>query len=264
MLVQHPTFPSRRFLPAFRLALGLLALAAGGGCRMMSQSHNNGGVTQYQQGQFQTAVAKFQQSVTTDPTNADSYYNLAATYHQMARQTGDQAMYAQAEQLYNQCLDRDPKHEQVECYRGLAVLLVETNRQDKAFTLMKGWASSAPQVAAARVELARLYEESGDPQTAAIYLSQALQINPNDSRALAALGKMREQSGDVQQALANYQRAYQLNPQQPGVAERLAALQRPAALPTNPAATPAGMSPVAPQMPAGAQIATPRPTAPRY
>lgn len=228
---------------------------------MLSQTHNSGGVSQYQQGQFQTAVAKFQQSVTTDPTNADGYYNLAVTYHQMARQTSDQNMYMQAEQLYNQCLDRDANN--VECHRGLALLLVETNRQDKAFTLMKNWATNAPQVAAARVELARLYEESGDPQTAAIYLGQALQINPNDSRALAALGKMREQAGDVQQALANYQRAYQINPQQPGVAERLATLSRPTTTTPTTTTTP-GMSPVTPQIPAGSQIATPRPTTPRY
>lgn len=230
---------------------------------MMSKSQNAGGVTQYQQGQYQAAVASFQQSLRTDPSNAETYYNLAATYHQMAKQTHDQNMYVQAETLYNQCLDKDPNN--VECYRALAVLLVETNRQDKAFTLLNNWATTSTQLSAPRVELARLYEESGDSKTAAIYLSQALQINANDARALAALGKMREQQGDVQQALLNYQKAYQLNPMQPGVAERLAVLSR-SATPAGaaPAAVPPGMVPVTPGIPAGTQIATPKPAAPRY
>ncbi|HTN75314.1 MAG TPA: tetratricopeptide repeat protein [Pirellulaceae bacterium] len=242
------------------LGLSALALCAGGGCRMMSKNHNSTGVTQYQQGQYQTAVVNFQQAISTDPTNAESYYNLACAYHQMAKQTNNPALYKQAEDLYNVCLDKDANN--VECHRALAVLLVETNRQDKAFTLMKNWANGAPQVAAARVELARLYEEHGDAQTAAIYLSQALQINPNDSRALAALGKMREQAGDVQQALVNYQRSYQLNPAQPGVAERLAALQRSAA---PAAATTPGMAPIVPTTQPGTRFATPATAAPpRY
>ena len=238
------------------------------GCRQMSQQHNSGGVSHYQQGNYQGAIAGFQQALTTDPTNGDAYYNLAASYHQLAKQTNNPQLYTQAEQLYNSCLDRDPNN--VECHRALAVLLVETNRQDKAFTLMNNWATAAPQLSAPRVELARLYEEKGDTKNAASNLAVALQNNPNDPRALAAMGRLREQTGDVQQALANYQRAYQLNPTQPGVAERLAALQR-SGFPTTapvaaaPAATAPGMSPVAPQTQPGTRVATPPvATTPRY
>jgi Flp pilus assembly protein TadD len=206
-----------------RALCGLAGVLSLCGCRMWSNSQNCGGVTYYQQGQYQQAAASFQQALATDPTNPDAYYNLAASYHQLAKQSGDQNAWREAERLYNLGLDYAPDH--VESYRGLAVLLKETNRQDKAFTLLNNWASSRPQLADARVELARLYEETGDNTKAVTYLSHALQINPNDPRALAALGRMREQSGDVQQALANYQRAYQINPSQPGVAQRLAALQ---------------------------------------
>ena len=57
-------------------------------------------------------------------------------------QRGDQNLIDQSEALYNQCLDHDPNH--VECHRGLAVLLVDTNRADRAFALMKSWASQNP------------------------------------------------------------------------------------------------------------------------
>jgi tetratricopeptide (TPR) repeat protein len=241
----------------FRLACCALALLALGGCRMWSQTQNAGGVAQYRQGQYPQAIATFQEALKIDPNNADAYYNLAASYHQAAKQSGDQNTYLHAEQLYNRCLDIEANH--IECHRALAVLLVETNRQDKAFTLMKNWAIASPQVGAARVELARLYEEFGDKQTAATYLSQALQINPQDARALAALGKMREQQGDTQQALANYQRAYQLNPLQPGVAERLAALSPRPATPAAPATVP-----VTPTTPPATRFASPPVSNPRY
>jgi tetratricopeptide (TPR) repeat protein len=235
------------------LALAVLAL---GGCRMWSQNQNGTGVAYYRQGQYQQAVANFQRAVQTDPTNADALYNLAAAYHLQAKQTNDPNAWLQAETLYNRALDQHKDH--VDAHRALAVLLVETNRQDKAFTLMKNWAIASPQVASARVELARLYEEFGDQQSAATWLNSALQINPYDARALAALGKMREQQGDLVQALDNYRRAYALNPAAPGVAERLAALT-PNAVPA-PQAAPVA----APVSPAGTRLVTPQPATPRY
>lgn len=224
---------------------------------MMSQNDNCNGVAYYRQGQYQQAVAKFQTAVQTDPTNADAMYNLAAAYHLQAKQTNDQAAWQQAEALYNRCLDLNKDH--VDCHRGLAVLLVETNRQDKAFTLMKNWAISSPQVASARVELARLYEEFGDQQQATAWLSSALSANPNDARALAALGRIREQQGDVVQAIDNYRRAYAVNPTAPGVGERLAALTRQQA----PAATTPAVAPVY-AAPPGTRLVTPQVAAPRY
>lgn len=235
----------------------LCCAVALGGCRMMSNQQNAQGLSYYQQGNYQQAVSQFTQAVQTDPQNADAIYNLAAAYHQQAKQTNDQNAWLQAERLYNQSLDFSPNN--VECYRSLAVLLVETNRSDKALTLVKNWAIRYPTDSAARVELARMYEELGDDQTAATYLSQALQINPNDARALAALGKMREESGDTAQAIANYQRAYQLNPAAPGVAQRLAQLSQGAAPAANVAALPANTAPsLAPTTPGARPTSPPR------
>jgi tetratricopeptide (TPR) repeat protein len=239
---------------------GLLVVAlafSGAGCRSMSQHQNCNGVTQYQQGQYQQAVANFQSAVQTDPTNPDALYNLAAAYHLQAKQTNDPNAWQQAEILYNRCLDQPTGKDHVDCHRALAVLLVETNRQDKAFTLMKNWAISSPQVASARVELARLYEEGGDPKEATSWLNSAISVNPYDARALAALGKMREQQGDVGQAIDNYRRAYAVNPNAPGVAERLAVLTRTAA------PAPATGAPVF-TAPAGTRLVTPQPATPRY
>ncbi len=122
-------------------------------------------------------------------------------------------MLQQAETLYNQCLDRNPNH--ADCHRALAVLLVQTDRSDRAFALLKNWAIRSPQNADARVELARLYEEFGDTKTAELQLQQALQLDQTNKRAWTAMAYLRESNGDMPQALANYQRAYALGRLQP-------------------------------------------------
>ncbi len=207
-----------------RLFLLLPLLSLGTGCQMAASGYNVAGVRSVEEGQPQVAVSQFQKALSHDPANPDAYYNLAATYHQMAKQTNDRNMMHQAEQLYNQCLDLDPNH--TECYRGLAVLLIDTQRNDKAFTLMERWEQRSPQLADPKVELARLYQEFGDKENAKNQLNQALAVDANNARAWAALGSLREQSGELGQALANYQRSYQLNNLDAGVGARIATLQR--------------------------------------
>jgi tetratricopeptide (TPR) repeat protein len=236
----------------------LAGLAATAGCNTASNGQNLAGVRLHQQGQHQAALQRFQQAIAADPVNADSYYNMASTLREMAEQrhnvsvqlegqaqqrqqeghpTEAEALlteaetvgreadkyYEQAETLYNQCLDFDPNH--LDCHRALAVLLAETNRSDKAFTLLKRWAEQQPNSAEPRIELARLYKEFNEPDTAKRYLEEAVQIDVSNSRAWAALAQIREETGDVRQALADYQRAYGIDNLQPGVASKIASLQ---------------------------------------
>ncbi len=191
---------------------------------MAASGYNVAGVRAAEEGQPQVAMQQFQKALSHDATNPDAYYNLAATYHQMGKQNNDRNMMHQAEALYNQCLDLNPNH--TECHRGLAVLLVDTNRSDKAFTLMERWEQRAPQLPDPKVELARLYQEFGDKENAMNQLNQALAVDANNARAWAALGSLREQNGELGQALANYQRSYQLNNLDSGVGSRIATLQR--------------------------------------
>ena len=122
------------------LAAALLGTSSG--CQVAADGSNLQGVRLYQQGQFGPALQEFQQAVATHPKNADGYYNMAATLHKMGTQSGDRDLLNQAETLYNQCLDLDADH--TDCHRGLAVLLVETERPDSAFTLLKNWAAANP------------------------------------------------------------------------------------------------------------------------
>ena len=87
------------------------------------------------------------------------------------------------------------------------------------------WITRSPQLAAPRIELARLLEESNRSQEATTRLVEALSIDPNNSRALTALGRLRERDGNMAQALANYSRSLSINRFQPEIEARVAALQ---------------------------------------
>lgn len=211
------------------LAATLIALiAAASGCsNIQSQAANVEGVKLYQQGNYQQASDRFQQAIAQNPKSPEGYYNLAASLHKTGSLYNRPNDLKQAENLYNQCLEREPNH--AECYRGLAVLLTETNRQQEAFNLLNHWAGNSPKSPDPKIELARLLEESGQPEQAKAQLVDALTIDPHNARALTALGRLRDQSGDHMQALANYQRSLNENRYQPEVAARVAQLQGAAA-----------------------------------
>jgi tetratricopeptide (TPR) repeat protein len=201
--------------------ISLLWLATG--CNNInSQALNSEGVRLYQQGNYQQASVRFQEAIAHDPQAANGYYNLAASLHKAGTMYNRPADVRQAEVLYNQCLERDPNHS--ECYRGLAVLLTETGRQQEAFRLLTSWTQMSPDRPEPFIELARLYEESGRAQEAKDSLIAALTVDPNNARALTALGRLRDQSGEHNQALANYQRSLEINRFQPDVAARVATL----------------------------------------
>jgi tetratricopeptide (TPR) repeat protein len=208
-------------MPVLLLA-GLLLPSAG--CNSMnSQTCNAEGVRLYSQGSFDQAAVKFGEAVAANPDSADAYYNQAAALQRAGTLYNRPQDLKQAEVLYNQCLERDPN--QVECYRGLAVLLTETNRRDAAFRLLNNWSASSPDNPDPKIELARLLEESGQPDQAMAQLVAALEVSPDNARAFTALGRLRDQSGNYQLAMANYQRSLSLNSNQPQVAARVAALQ---------------------------------------
>ncbi len=202
--------------------VALVVLAAG--CQAPGTSQNADGVRYFQEGQSQAAVYEFQRRYAANPTNPDAYYNLAAAYHYLGKQNGDTALLEQSENLYHQCLDLNPDH--VACHRALAVLLVDTNRPQSAFTLLERWSTRSPQLSDPRIELARLHEEFGEADVASRYLGEAIDVDPSNARAWAAAGAIAEGQGQYAQALSNYQQSYYLNNYQPGLAQQINYLQQ--------------------------------------
>lgn len=202
---------------------GLILLAAGGCSNITANGKNSEGVRLFNQARYEESLQRFQSAAYRNPNNADAYYNLGATCHRLGTISQDPAQLTQAESYYNQCLDKDENH--TECYRGLAVLLVQQDRSEEAFRLLEGWGDRQSDLADAKIELARLYDEFGEPETAKNRLLEALAVDHQNPRALAALGSIREQSGEYTQALSNYRQSLAHNSFQQGVASRVAALQ---------------------------------------
>ncbi len=220
--MQVSRLPHRRVRGLFAV-LFFVWIAIHSGCGWNAKTLNGQAVASFQQGNYDAAKASLHQAMSHDPKNPHVYYNLARSHHETWKLQQNESDLMQAKSYYEHCLRFDADH--AACNRGLAVLLVEQDRSEEAFTLLENWSLRSPHLAAPKVELARLYEEFGETDTAKEKLVEALAAEPQNSRALAALGKIREQQGDLSQALADYQRALATDPNQTGVATRIAALQ---------------------------------------
>jgi Tfp pilus assembly protein PilF len=199
----------------------LVSLAFFGGCRS-NMGQNGFGVSLFQQGRYSEALQQFELAKQSDPSNPDVYYNLASTYHRLGVNAKDAKMMETSEALYNQCLDLSPDH--VDCHRGLAVLLVDSGRSEKAFSLLKNWTQRSPTLSDSRVELARLHQEFNQTKASEQYLDEALAMDPRNAKAWAAKGKLRESSGELMQAVQNYQQSLAINTSQPELYQRIGAL----------------------------------------
>lgn len=203
--------------------LGLFLFAATG-CHMAANGKNVEGVGLLEKGDYQTAMQKFQEALNTDPHNADAIYNLGSVYYYTGLQQNNQELLRTAENHYLRALELEPDH--VEAHRALAVLLAKTNRTEQAFQSLQAWSLRRPELTDPRIELARLYQEFGDKETARQQLQEAITADIRDKRAWNALASLYEQSGDPGQALTSYNRSLQLDPGQTQIATRVAALQR--------------------------------------
>ena len=202
----------------------MLAALCLSGCGITANGWNSEGVQLYKAGHFPEAIQRFQYALGTDDNNADAYYNLAVTYHQMGLKSNDQGFLKESEALYNRCLDFDENH--TDSHRGLAVLLAQTARKDKAVSLLNNWSQDKPHLSAPRVELARLHQELGDTPAARLHLEKACTIDKNDARAWKALAALNESEGRTEVALAQYQRSYLLDNQQSQLPTRIASLNQ--------------------------------------
>ena len=127
---------AERWSSACCSAMLLLGALFASGCGVMAHGQNADGVRLYQTGQYQAALPKFEKAIASNPANADGYYNLASTYHRLAKLSNQTGNWKLAEDTYNLCLDHDPNHR--DCHRALAVLLSEQQRSEEAFRLLEG------------------------------------------------------------------------------------------------------------------------------
>ena len=213
----------RQIIISAYLVVIAAALICQSGCKIQADRFNSVGRQAFEQGQYAVAINEFQQALRTNPNNADAYYNLAASYAALGKQTQNKQWIGQAEQLYRQSISLNDQS--VNAHRGLAALLIESGQEQYAFDLINQWKDRYPTSNAPLVELARLYQEYGDTSRATDLLADSLRLNPNDTRTLIAMGHIREKTGQPYLAIDNYMRALQVDGSQQVLAQHVAALQ---------------------------------------
>ena len=217
--ITQKTVIFRRWRLVFYLIIGMGLFGTSSGCRWRSQQLTQKGMSQVQNNQLWPAIDTFQRALNTDPRSADANYNLGATYYYLAKETGQPHYNPKAEDFLRKSLIINPNH--VNGYRTLSALMVETNRKNEAFQLLRSWQVAQPSNPEPLVELARLYKEHNETNQSVQHLADALKLNPNHSRALVAMGQLREQQGHLELAMKNYQRSFQTNQSQVGLSDQI-------------------------------------------
>jgi predicted O-linked N-acetylglucosamine transferase (SPINDLY family) len=116
----------------------------------------------------------------------------------------------QAEQLYRQILQADPRH--ADALHLLGVIACQVGRHDLGLEYIGQAISVNPYYGDFHRNLGVAYQELGRLDEAAACFEQTLGLKPEDAAACYKLGRVRHQQGKLDEAVAWYQQALWLRP----------------------------------------------------
>ena len=176
---------------------------------------NKRGMAEYEAGRYREAEQYFLRNNHLDPTNADTIYNLAASYH-------GQHNLMRAIYYYKQAVSLQPGHRKAQ--QGLSRALQE-NGDGETATAVAIWNTEyVDNTADSFLQLARRYHRNGDRETALLNYQKAISVEPESARAHAEYARYCKKIGQDDKAKELLLTAYQLNPNEPGVAAELGQL----------------------------------------
>jgi tetratricopeptide (TPR) repeat protein len=190
-----------------------------GGCATENdqrlRDYTNDGLNLFQHARYSDARESFQAALTLKPDDPDLLYNIGQCYER-------QGAYPQAEKAYNDCLAKAPDH--VPCRFALAEVQVRTGRLGDATRMTQTWLASRPKQGDAYALDGYLWHQAGNLPNAQARLQQALELDPQNTRALIELGLVYEAMSRPDRAVVLYERVLDREPNQPEVTRRLNAL----------------------------------------
>lgn len=145
-----------------------------------SAVHHNLGVLAFQEGRLDVAREAFNAALEADPEDADTHYQLGATYLMQSFPEDaiqpEPELLAQAEAEFE--LARDLAPEKVEALVGLANAAMLRNDMDGAMQLLKDALERVPDMPEALFALGRVYAITGQADEAATTLQRFLETDP--------------------------------------------------------------------------------------
>jgi tetratricopeptide (TPR) repeat protein len=176
---------------------------------------NDDGVHLFRQGDYRHARECFEVALQMHSEDPSLLYNIGRCHER-------EGNAAKAEELYRHCLYRASNH--AECRRALALLMLRSGRRAETDEMIEGWLASEPQLADAYAEDGWRLRQDGEVHKALGRFQQALQIEPQNVRALTELGILYELIEQPSYALEVYERALKQQPKNRDLAERVSRL----------------------------------------
>ncbi len=148
----------------------------------------------------------FDRALKLDPHDVKAENNLGLTYESLYRP--DEAMAAYRKAIEWQ---QDAPHLSEEPYLNLAIVLLNQNKVDEAFALLKKAEAIAPENPQVLTQLARVDLEQNRFAEAESELKQAVKAKPNDASLHFQLGRVLRRENKTDEAKAEFARAAALD-----------------------------------------------------
>ncbi len=196
-----------------RMSLMVLAASAMllAGCESPAMKLRNQGLTLYHQGNYQSALKKFNDALKYNPADPRANYYAGASDYMLAR-------YQEAAFHYKTAWTVDPNYGHVKS--ALAEALIRAGRPNEAMNFLERDAELTGRVNG-RLRVARFYKRIGDLDDARVNFAKAAAMAPSNPEVLMQVAEFYDAVGQKAEARALYIRIYQMDPVMPGLVEKM-------------------------------------------
>ncbi len=168
-----------------------------------AEAFNNRGVAYGYKGEYDRAIADYNQAIKLNPQLAEAFNNRGIAYY-------DKGEYDRAIADYNQAILLNPKD--AEAFNNRGVAYRKKGEYDRAIANYNQAILLNPKLAEAFYNRGIAYRKKGEYDRAIADYNQAILLNPKYAEAFNNRGNTYSKKGEYDRAIADYNQAILLNP----------------------------------------------------